>query len=292
MWHSATASAVALLQEQHLLIGGLGGVIAVIVGGVVSILAARASRRTAVRPAANTQPAPASRRPAAPPVYGAPAPPTSPSRRLHPGPVTLGAPARPQRDDEHVSTSLFNPDVFAGAQAEPEETLAELGASAPSASSLPLSSIPLLRSPSSITAEWRGQATHGLAPEPTSELTPELTHTPIWNRSPFAWSSASVDAPDAPEITPLTLTSAPPIWRSLGARVADAAPVSVDPQTPAPLAAFESFARHTPVWQSRLPALGTATPATDGDAARAPETASDASDASAPPIWSSYLRQE
>jgi hypothetical protein len=288
MWHSATASAVALLQEQHLLIGGLGGVIAVIVGGVVSILAARASRRTAVRPAANPQPAPASRRPAAPPVYGAPAPPTSPSRRLHPGPVSLGAPARPQRDDEHVSTSLFNPDIFGGAQDEPEETLAELGASAPSASSIPLSSIPLLRPASSITAEWRGQATHVLA----SELTPDLTHAPIWNRSPFAWSGASVDAPGAPEITSTPLTSAPPVWRSLGARVADAAPVSVDPQTPAPLAAFESFAPHTPIWQSRLPALDTATPATDGDAARAPETASDTSDASAPPIWSSYLRQE
>jgi hypothetical protein len=287
MWHSATASAVALLQEQHLLIGGLGGVIAVIVGGVVSIIAARASRRTAVRPASNPQPAPASRRPVAPPVYGTPAPPTSPSRRLHPGPVSLGAPARPQRDDdEHVSTSLFNPDIFAGAQAEPEETLAELGASTPSASS-----IPLLRPASGITAEWRGQATSVSTPT----LPPELTHAPIWNRSPFAWPGVSVDASVAPEITSLTLTSAPPVWRSPGARMADAAPDSRDPQAPASLAAFDAFAAHTPVWQSRLPALDAATPASDGDEARAPETASDArdeSDASAPPIWSSYLRLE
>jgi len=284
MWHSATASAVALLQEQHLLIGGLGGVIAVIVGGVVSILAARASRRAAARPAPNPQPAPASRRPVAPPVYGAPAPPTSPSRRLHPGPVSLGAPARPQRDDdEPVSTSLFNPDIFAGAQAEPEETLAELGASAPSASS-----IPLLRPASGITAEWRGQA----SPASTPALTPELTHAPIWNRSPFAGSSASVDAPIAPEITPIPLTSAPPVWRSLSARVADAAPVSLDPQAPASLAAFDTFAAHTPLWRSRLPALDSATPASDDDEARAPEPASDARDECAPPIWSSYLRPE
>ncbi len=288
MWHSATASAVALLQEQHLLIGGLGGVIAVIVGGVVSILAARASRRTAVRPATNPQPAPASRRPAAPPVYGAPAPPTSPSRRLHPGPVSLGAPARPQRDDdEQVSTSLFNPDIFAGAQAEPEETLAELRADMPSASS-----IPFLRPTSSITAEWRGQATPVLA----SDLTPELTHAPMWNRSPFGWLGTDVEPAGAPEITAITLTSAPPVWRSLGARMADAAPVSVDPQAPASLAAFDAFAAHTPVWQSRLPALAAATPASDGDEARPPETASeaasDARDESAPPIWSSYLRPE
>lgn len=291
MWHSATASAVALMQEPHLLIGGLGGAIAVIVGGVVSILAARASRRTAVRPATNPQPAPASRRPAAPPVYGAPAPPTSPSRRLHPGPVSLGAPARPQRDDDaHVSTSLFNPDIFAGAQAQQEETLAELSADTPSASA-----IPLLRPVSSIAAEWRAQTTPVLAPDPTRDL----THAPIWNRSPFAWSSASVEAPVAPEIT---LTSAPPIWRVLGARMSDEAPASHDPEAPASLAVVDAFqvtAAHTPVWQSRLPALA-ATSTDDGDEAHAPETASDAandatSDAtgeSAPPIWSSYMRPE
>ena len=139
MWHSATASAVALLQEPHLLVGGLGGVIAVIVGGVVSIIVARASKRTLAQPAANPQPAPASRRPPAPPDYGVPAPPTSPSRRLHPGPISLGAPARPQRDDaEPVSTSLFNPDILTSPQAEPAETLAELGAPVtPSAPALP-----------------------------------------------------------------------------------------------------------------------------------------------------------
>lgn len=283
MWHS-TASAVALLQ-QHMLVSGLGGVIAVIVGGAVSIIAMRANRRTAARPATNPQPAPASHRPSTPPVYGIPAPPTSPSRRLHPGPISLGAPAKPERDDdERVSTSLFNPDIFAGAQAEPEETLAELSATAmPSASS-----VPLLRSASSIAAEWRAQAT----PTPTPIPTP----APIWSQSPLARFGANGDAPVAPVAPEMTVASAPPVWRSLSAHMDAAEPASLDPAAPASLTTSDTLAVHAPIWQSRLHALDAAAPASDGDDVRTPETASDetydARDASAAPIWPSYLRSE
>lgn len=279
MWHSAMA-AVDVLTQQHLLVGGLGGVIAVIVGGVVSIVAARASRRAVAQPAVNPQPAPASRRPATSPVYGAPAPPTSPARRLHPGPISLGAPTRPQRDeDEPIATSLFNPDIFGGAQTEPEETLAELGAeasgarpAAPIVASTAEPSAPLPRSISSVTAEWRPQAAPA-AP-------PELTHAPIWNRSPFAWPDRNVEAPPTAAIN---FESAPPIWSSLGDRSASGEPPR--PDAPAP---------HAPIWQSRLSGLAAEAPTSDGIAPTelASDNASDERYESAPPIWPSFLRPE
>ncbi|HEY7848902.1 MAG TPA: hypothetical protein VIC27_02500 [Ktedonobacterales bacterium] len=278
MWHSATAAAVALLQQPHLLIGGLGGVIAVIVGGVVSIITLRNSRRSVARPAMNPQPAPASRRPAAPPVYGAPAPPTSPARRLHPGPISLSAPTRPQRDndDQRVSTSLFNPDLGAdlGADAHaepalPDDTLAELG-----------SSVPLLRPSSGIVAEWRAQA----APPPA----PDLTHAPIWNRSPFAQPEAATEAHSVAQIN---FTIAPPIWAPVSARMAAAEPAPPDAESLVSFASHTSI--HAPIWDSWLCAPDAATHASAADEAHLAEARNeDASGETDLPIWPSSLRTE
>ncbi len=262
MWHSATASAVALLEQHNLLFGGLGGIIAVIVGGVVSVITLRNARRSVARPMPSPQPAPASRRPPPPPMYGEPAPPTSPARRLHPGPISLSTPAAPQpeHDDADSDVSLFNPDILAGDHdADPEDTLAELAASAP---------MPVLRPNSSFTAEWRAQA----APVPVASL----THAPIWNREPFAQLAQLDDASGTLREAEISLAIAPPVWRT--GVMSERLPFADAPAELAP---------HTPIWRSWL----VATPDNAPDAAPRAETLSDADDAeSAPPIWPSFLR--
>ena len=270
MWHSATAAAVALLQEPHLLVGGLGGVIAVIVGGVVSVITLRNARRTVAQPAPSPQPAPASRRQAPPIGYGEPAPPTSPSRRLYSGPITLQEPPLPQpAQDESESaepaesTSLFNPDVFSGADAQPDDPFAGPTFNASSA----------LRSTRSLAAEWRAQS----APLPA----PHLTHAPIWNRAPFAKPDSALDTRD-PLAIETEATIVPPVWRAgyLSERLAG---VPAELATP-PAEPLTTFA---PIWASWL------RPALAAENASLPDT-SPATEAieSEPPIWSSFLRPD
>ncbi|HZC07432.1 MAG TPA: hypothetical protein VE338_17490 [Ktedonobacterales bacterium] len=273
MWQSSTPAAVAILHMQHLFVGGLGGIIAVVVGGVVSVITLRANKRAA-QPAPAPQRAPASRRTPSAPAYAEPAPPTSPARRLHPGPISLSAPGGPQPDDgeQRVTSSLFDPDILSAApSAQEDDTLAELGRSAP-----------ILRSASHISAEWRAQAAP-LSP-------PEVTHAPIWNRSPFARPRASTSLSlDGLSSSPFTLTSAPPIWRSTGASALfgpSAQPDTVaGAHTGAEMTAL--FATPAPIWTSRLRPRGEE-PVAERDA-RLSNTENQASVDSEAPIWPSYL---
>lgn len=269
MWQSATALAGLLAPQQHLLFGGLGEAIAVIVGGVVSVITLRrATRSAAPRPAPTA--APVSRRPAAPPAYGAPAPPTAPARRLHPGPISLSAPApepkpHAEGDDDAPMSSLFNPDVFERPQSAP----------------------PLLRPISVITAEWRTQ----MAASPST-----LAPAPIWNHAPFA-RPARPEAAAPLALDPLpdaALIIAPPIWR----RPAPSAPDIESLESLESLGAeLPSPASAAPVWGSWLSAGGANSPADDARAAQSPAQRLDApgesaSDEQRPPIWSSFLRRE
>lgn len=269
MWHSALAAAGATMQ-YHLFVGGLGGVITVVVGGIISAIAIRNAKRTAVRPATNAEPAPAARRPAPPVSYGEPAPPTSPARRLHPGPISLSEPPSPQPDENKATpASMFNPDLFSSNDARPDVTLAELAKTPP----------PVLRPHRSLAEEWRANA----APAPG----PDLTHAPIWNRSPFARPAA---LPDASGETPLVFESAaavePPIWRigSISQRLSFA---SAPSEMAAP--SVESFTTPAPIWPSWLRPSAAAEDA----AQRLTPPAGDAGDGgeSDPPIWPSFLRQ-
>lgn len=270
MWQSATAAAVALAQQQHLLFGGLGGIIAVIVGGVISIIAMRNAKRNEAQPAPIPQPAPASRRHNPPSVYGEPAPPTSPSRRLHPGPISLSEPSRPQQsnDDDEFATNLFDPDIFSDEQTaseKPPDTLNELSSNA----------LPLLRPASHITSEWRAQA----SPMPSQ------TYAPVWNHhTPFSRPTTPTVSPSAYE----SLTSvAPPIWRigPLSARQTD---IFASAGSSA-LSFAEPATSSAPVWTSWLqPAAPDANRLPNADTDTPTETSTDA----APPIWPSFLRQE
>jgi hypothetical protein len=268
MWQSATAFVGLLAHQQHLLFGGLGEAIAVIVGGVVSVITLRrATRSAAPRPAPTA--APVSRRPAAPPAYGAPAPPTAPARRLHPGPISLSAPTpspkpegHAESDDNAPMSSLFNPDIFEHPQSAP----------------------PLLRPISAITAEWRAQ----MAASPST-----LAPAPIWNRTPFA-RPARPEAAAPLALDPLldaALVIAPPVWRRPGASAPDVeSPESLGAELPSPASA-------APVWGSWLSAGGANSPADDARAAQLPAQRLDApgesaSDEQHPPIWSSFLRRE
>jgi hypothetical protein len=270
MWQSATAAAVALAQQQHLLFGGLGGIIAVIVGGVISVIAMRNVKRSEAQPAPSPQPAPASRRHNPPAIYGEPAPPTIPSRRLHPGPISLSEPPSPQqRDDDEFATNLFDPDIFSDGQTAPEEPTETSDA-------LTSTALPLLRPASHLTAEWRAQA----APPPSH------SHAPIWNRqTPFSRPAATTDSPSAFE----SLASVvPPIWR-LGSLIERNVGILAPTETSA-LSFADPAPTYAPVWASWLrPAAPDAERTPINDAAEEPsETAADA----APPIWSSFLRQE
>lgn len=268
MWYSALAAAIALPHEQHLLIGGLGGVIAVIVGGIVSVISMRNVRRSATPPAATPQPAPTSRRGSTPPTYAAPAPPTSPARRLHPGPIALSAPTRPSSDDDDfhhggIATNLFDPDILDARQGEP-------GAS-----------VPLLRGASDLLAEWRAQTT----PAPAHLSAPGHSHAPIWNRSPFAPPEPLTDARAASAIS---FTSAPPIWHSMGAS-SPVAPAQSEAE------ALASFAAPAPIWDSWLHASDTpsAPDLSDAsDALRRSAALGEESAECAAPIWPSYLSEK
>jgi hypothetical protein len=268
MWQSATASAVLLVSQQHLLFGGLGEAIAVIVGGVVSVITMRKITRGAAHPAPT--PAPVSRRPAAPPAYGAPAPPTTPARRLHPGPVSLSAPTPPsstpastptrhaEGEDDAPLSSLFNPDIFERPQPAP----------------------PMLRPISAITAEWRAQAAASSALASTPNLT---TPAPIWNRAPFARPAAA--ARPAIDLTPEAApVIAPPIWRRPAASAPDVAPMEAERPASADAA---------PIWGSWLKAPDAADDASDvRPVERLDALGEAANDEPNPPIWSSFLRRE
>lgn len=283
MWQSATASIIALALQQHLLFGGLGEAIAVIVGGVVSVIALRKAKRAAVRPAPAPRPAPASQRNAAPPAYGEPAPPTTPDRRLHPGPISLSAPTPPPArnggDDEQrgIATSLFNPEIF-------QEMLGDDLAIAASPSPQP-SAPPVLRPLGQLSAEWRAQSSSSSPLDPAPRLSSHLASAPIWNHTPFARPTSAVRlALDlAPEVS---AAMAPPIWRTS---------ITAEPTTLAELAEVAP----APIWASWLGA----SPATEaanvtnvqrleasGEADSA--AADQAESAEQAPIWSSFLHRE
>lgn len=294
MWQSAAASTIALALQQHLLFGGLGEAIAVIVGGVVSVIALHRAKRSAVRPAPAPRPAPASQRNAAPPAYGEPAPPTTPDRRLHPGPISLSAPTPPHarkggdEDDDAapgVATSLFSPEIIILGD-EPDNA----------ASPAPRAAPPVLRPLGQLSAEWRAQSS--LASLSASAFDPEfpLASAPIWNHAPFARpvsvARLTLDlAPDAGAAIP------PPIWR---------APIFAEPpETLAPLASRDLAAvapetpemaeTRAPIWASPIDWSGaTQTPAADvaTDQAEARAERQGESAEPTPPIWPSFLHPE
>lgn len=280
MWQSATPAIVGFASVQHLFVGELGGVIAV-VGGIISIITLRATRRAArpaVIPRAAEPDPPSSTRP----VYAEPAPPTSPARRLHPGPISLSAPTTPNgADDErpHVSTSLFDPDLHISAPTEPEaETLAELGGAPP-----------ILRTSSHFSAAWRAQAT------PIQETDP--THTPIWHRSPFlqTGSAARLALDGASTSSTSDLLSAPPIWRSAGTSALFGLASPTDAQASAqaaPGATSETpatFTASAPIWSSWAhPRATDSLRAAERDVAALSED-NPTSTQPEPPIWSSRL---
>lgn len=288
MWQSATASALALALQQHLLFGGLGEAIAVIVGGVVSVIALRKAKRAAVRPAPAPRPAPTHPRDAAPPAYGEPAPPTTPDRRLHPGPISLSAPtpppARHDGDDEQrgIATSLFNPEIFQEMLQRDDPVIAPSPSLQPSAP-------PVLRPLGQLSAEWRAQSSSSSPPDPASRLSSHRASTPIWNHAPFARPTSEVRlALDlAPEVS---AAMAPPIWRTS---------ITAEPTTLAALAE----AAPAPIWASWLGSTLGASRATEAASAtnmerleapgEADSTAADeAESAEQAPIWSSFLRRE
>lgn len=113
MLHVAAAAFSALMQ-QHFVSSGLGGVIAAVVGGVIATVVARANKRSAPTPAPASQPTPERERHAPSGGYGQPAPPTSPARRLHAGPIVFTEPTPSQQeDDDGASTpsTPLNPDT-------------------------------------------------------------------------------------------------------------------------------------------------------------------------------------
>ena len=274
MWQSAAASTIALALQQHLLFGGLGEAIAVIVGGVVSVIALRKAKRAAVRPAPAPRPAPASQRNAAPPAYGEPAPPTTPNRRLHPGPISLSAPtppSPPEGEDTGMPTTLFHPEILAAADPETAASLSP----AP----------PVLRPLGQLSAEWRAQSSSSSPLDPAPRLSSHLASAPIWNHTPFARPTSAVRlALDlAPEVS---AAMAPPIWRTS---------ITAEPTTLAELAEVAP----APIWASWLGA----SPATEaanvtnvqrleasGEADSA--AADQAESAEQAPIWSSFLHRE
>lgn len=257
MWHSATAAAVALLQ-QHLFFGGLGGVIAVIVGGVVSVITLRNANRSAARPAPIPSPAPASRRPTTPASYGEPAPPTSPARRLHPGSIAMREPTSPTpaSEDAEPSANLFDPDLFSTGSGGSSHAL---------------------RARASLASEWRAQA----------EPIPDVTHAPVWNTTPFGGPDTSIDIPV--NVEPLPAID-PPIWRAgyLGERLR----LTDTPMESAALPMEQSLLAPPPVWSSWLRPPDGAPLFNDAMEARQFDTPATDERATHPPIWPSYLRPE
>lgn len=280
MWQSATSATVTMLPEQHLFVGGLGGVIAVI-GGIISIITFRANRRGAARPAIVPRAAEPDHPSSVRPAYAEPAPPTSPARRLHPGPISMSAPKRPDGSDDdrpHISTSLFDPDLQVGAPTGQEtETLAELR-DAP----------PILRPSSYFSAAWRAQTA------PIQESEP--AHAPIWNRSPFLRPESATQHMLNGAASPTSdLMSAPPVWRTSGARALFGLSSSTDAQTTAQAdsrATTETPAQYTsaaPVWSSWLrPRAADPMRAAEREAARLDEHDTTTVEPE-PPIWPSRL---
>lgn len=281
MWQSAVASTIALALQQHLLFGGLGEAIAVIVGGVVSVIALRQAKRSAARPAPAPRPAPASPRTAAPPAFGESAPPTTPDRRLHPGPISLSAPTPPSPPDGEetgIPTTLFHPEILA---ADPQI--------AASLSPAP----PVLRPLGQLSAEWRAQSSASSSSSPLDPA-PSLAHAPVWNHAPFARPASVVRV--APDLAPEAGAAIrPPIWR---------APIIAEPTAPSAAAEATPETR-APVWASWLGSTPGATlgasRATDAASVERFEAPGEAGSIAAdqaesveptPPIWPSFLRTE
>lgn len=267
MWESIAP--VGALVSDHLMLGGLGGVITVIVGGIASVIAWRSSKRAVARPAPSPAPSPEARpvsRRAAPPIgYGESAPPTSPARRLYPGPISMRGATPPQPEpaqDENASqASFFNPDLLSSASTEEPPFVA-----------------PVWRSNSAIMEEWRAQE------HPTPDVMP--LHRPFWTSVSLTRASAIADlgasylGDEAPLPIDPSLQIEPPIWDSgfRGARV-QLASLSTDALElgDAPMSA--------PVWTSHgapsaLPGADYSIPAD----AVADEDAIECE----PPIWSSF----
>lgn len=264
MLESAIAPVGALISD-HLMLGGLGGVITVIVGGIATVIAWRGSKRAVARPAPNPEAPPAIRRAAPPRGYGESAPPTSPARRLHPGPITMSGVTHPRPEpapDENASaTSLFNPDLLSNNIATEE----------------PPFTAPVWRTNSEIVAELRAQDL------PTPDALP--LHRPFWTTASLTRASAIPDLtaiPDLADEAPLpfdpSLVIEPPVWSTgFGSARVRLASLSAD----ALGAAEEPMS--APVWPSH------------GAPHALPEEGSIAADAAAnageiecePPLWSS-----
>ncbi len=263
MWESIAP--VGALVSDHLMLGGLGGVITVIVGGIASVIAWRSSKRAVARPAPSPEARPVSRR-AAPPIgYGEPAPPTSPARRLHPGPISMRGATPPQPEpaqDENASqASLFNPDLLPHTSAEGPSYVA-----------------PVWRSNSAIMEEWRAQE------HPTPDIMP--LHRPFWTSASLTRPSAIADlgasylGAEAPLTIDPSLPLEPPVWDSgfRGARVRLAS-MSTD--------ALElgDTPMSAPVWTSHGPP--SALPGADYSIPADAVADEDAIECE-PPIWSSF----
>jgi hypothetical protein len=175
MWYAAQSALVAMLQP-HLVITGLGGVIAAAVGGVIATVIMRIGKRST---APRVQPAPAPERRTPPSAgYGETAPPTAPARRLHPGPIALSEPpASDSADDEQPALVATPP--------QPEATLT------------PSTVAPILPPTERIAAAWRAE----------QPPTVDVQHRGLWGRKPFA-PPEDVEPPLAFE------SQQAPIWRS------------------------------------------------------------------------------
>jgi hypothetical protein len=175
MLHVAAAAFSALMQ-QHFVSSGLGGVIAAVVGGVIAAVVARANKRSAPTPAPVPQPAPDRERHEPSGGYGQPAPPTSPARRLHAGPIVFTEPTPPQQEDN---------------DATPPST--PLTPEAPLSSAEP-TSLPIIPSNDRLIAD-------GHEREATPLFQP---HSTLWHRKPFVGpESLTPDAASSDEQTPL-----------------------------------------------------------------------------------------
>ncbi|HEX8733231.1 MAG TPA: hypothetical protein VF725_14360 [Ktedonobacterales bacterium] len=260
MWQFALAPFGALFNS-HPLMSGLGGVITVIVGGIASAIALRSAKRGAARPAASPEAAPARQRPAPPISYGAPAPPTSPSRRLHPGPISLrpSTPqAEPPNDEAEPGMSHFKPDILTAA---PDETYTaplwptrggakprvQTGAATPEPDSMP-------------APVWTSPRTRGSRPADHASEASLTMEAPIWSASLLSArlrlanaTNTPPDGPEAPE-APDALAEPPmiaPVWTTRARLVRTEARARMSEVAPAEAEAGEDDGIEPPIWPSR-----------------------------------------
>lgn len=224
MWQF-TITPVGDILHGHLLMGGLGGVITVIVGGIASVIAWRSAKRSAARPAPSPETPAIHRRPVPPISYGETAPPTSPARRLHPGPVSLSPSTprpEPKQDDTEPGANLFNPDLSASAST-PETAFtapvwhtrdaiaAQSSIHAPLALEHDALPMPLWTTP--LTRNRRLPDLLGETPL-IIEAPSRVMEAPVWGASLLGGrlrlASATAETPDALDVAAQPMTA--PVW--------------------------------------------------------------------------------